>query len=96
MNAIQYSIVIPIYNESRVIKNLYSQLTHVMETLQQPYELIFVEDGSNDNSLDLLKQIAGADQHVAAHREQAAHQIPVDARAPAHSGGDRNHRPRGP
>ena len=64
MNAIRYSIVVPVYNESRVINDLYTQLTHVMENLKEPYELVFVEDGSKDNSLDLLKQIGDLDHHV--------------------------------
>jgi len=64
MSAVKYSIVIPIYNESTVLQELYKKLTQVMEKLREPYELIFVDDGSKDNSFDILKELARKDDHV--------------------------------
>lgn len=65
MNLINYSVVIPIYNESRVLHELYDQLTDVMGGLKESYELVFVDDGSRDNSLEILKTFADRDGHVA-------------------------------
>ena len=64
MNSIKYSIVIPIFNESRVLPVLYEKLTHVMGALQEPYELVFVDDGSRDASLEILKGFADQDDRV--------------------------------
>jgi glycosyltransferase involved in cell wall biosynthesis len=52
--AIHYSIVIPVYNEAEVLPALYGRLTGVMEGLGEPYEIIFVNDGSRDASPMLL------------------------------------------
>jgi glycosyltransferase involved in cell wall biosynthesis len=58
------SVVIPIYNEALNIDLLYSRLTSVMQSLGQPYELIFINDGSADNSLTLLKKLANQHNEV--------------------------------
>jgi glycosyltransferase involved in cell wall biosynthesis len=52
------SIIIPIYNESLNIHLLYQRLSIVMQKLAKPYELIFVNDGSRDNSMALIKDLA--------------------------------------
>lgn len=64
MSAIRYSIVIPVYNESKVLGELYRQLVHVMDSLKQSYEIVFVDDGSHDDSFMVLKDIAGRDNNV--------------------------------
>jgi len=64
MNNINYSIVIPIFNESQVLKALYQRLKGVMDKIGKPYELIFVDDGSKDNSLDILKELVKDDDHI--------------------------------
>lgn len=51
------SIVIPIFNESENISLLYSELNNVMNSLNKKYEVIFVNDGSTDDSLNKLKKI---------------------------------------
>jgi undecaprenyl-phosphate 4-deoxy-4-formamido-L-arabinose transferase len=48
------SIVIPVHNEEANLDLLYERLERVLEELAQPYEVIFVDDGSRDRSLDLL------------------------------------------
>ena len=53
---IEFSIVIPIYNEEENIPELHRRLTEVMIDLEEPYELVFVDDGSRDRSLDLLRE----------------------------------------
>ena len=52
---IQCSIVVPLYNETRIVDELYSRLTKVMEQTNLIYELLFIDDGSSDNTLEKLK-----------------------------------------
>ncbi|HME07762.1 MAG TPA: glycosyltransferase family 2 protein [Bryobacteraceae bacterium] len=55
------SIVIPIHNEEPSILPLYDRLTAVLEGLQKPYEMIFVDDASTDRSFDLLANLVETD-----------------------------------
>ncbi len=52
-----YSIVIPIYNEHETIPELHRRLNEVMNSLDESSEVIFVDDGSVDNSFQLLNDI---------------------------------------
>jgi undecaprenyl-phosphate 4-deoxy-4-formamido-L-arabinose transferase len=52
------SIVIPVYNESANLPALWSRLRPVMENLGRSWEVIFVDDGSKDDSLEILRRIA--------------------------------------
>jgi dolichol-phosphate mannosyltransferase len=52
------SVVIPIYNEALNLQPLYQRLTQVMQGLGVAYELIFINDGSADNSIALIKALA--------------------------------------
>jgi glycosyltransferase involved in cell wall biosynthesis len=63
-DAILYSIVIPVYNEAEVLPSLYDRLTRVMEGLVEPYEIIFVNDGSQDDSTPLLRDFQARDERV--------------------------------
>lgn len=51
------SVIIPIYNEADNLLLLCGEIKNVFINLQKQYELIFVNDGSSDNSLDILKGI---------------------------------------
>src|SRR6478609_6834734 len=75
------SVIIPIYNEEKNIFNLYDRLTGVLQTLGQPYEFIFVNDGSRDNSLALIKTLAQRDEKVKYidFSRNFGHQIAVSA-----------------
>jgi glycosyltransferase involved in cell wall biosynthesis len=55
------SIVIPIHNEEPAILPLYDRLTAVLENLHRPYEILFIDDASNDRSFDLLANLAETD-----------------------------------
>jgi len=55
------SIVIPIHNEEPSILPLYDRLTAVLEGLQKPYEIIFIDDASTDRSFDLLANLVETD-----------------------------------
>jgi polyisoprenyl-phosphate glycosyltransferase len=61
---IALSVVIPIYNEEANLTLLHQRLGQVMQGLGQPYELIFVNDGSRDQSLALVKTLAQTDARV--------------------------------
>lgn len=52
-----YSVIIPIHNESETINELYIQVKSVMDNLTGKYELIFVDDGSTDTSIEELKKL---------------------------------------
>ena len=58
------SIVIPIHNEEPSILRLYDQLTGVLEKLQKPFEIIFVDDASTDRSFDLLANLVETDPRL--------------------------------
>jgi glycosyltransferase involved in cell wall biosynthesis len=58
------SIVVPVFNESESVEAFFEELLQVLNTLDSQHEVIFVDDGSTDNSLDLLKTIAKKTSHV--------------------------------
>jgi glycosyltransferase involved in cell wall biosynthesis len=62
--AIEVSIVLPIYNEEDSIEELYFKLRAVMDTLQKSYEIVFVNDGSRDCSVAMIKKVTADDPHV--------------------------------
>ncbi|KFZ43229.1 glycosyltransferase [Anoxybacillus flavithermus] len=61
---VKYSVVIPVYNEALVIRETYKRLKRVMEQTDGAYELLFVNDGSKDETLDMLKELAVRDDTV--------------------------------
>jgi glycosyltransferase involved in cell wall biosynthesis len=61
---VRYSVVVPFYNEQENIPPLYMKLTEVMDSLGESYELIFVDDGSRDNSFKVLSDIYEHDRRV--------------------------------
>jgi glycosyltransferase involved in cell wall biosynthesis len=58
------SIVIPIHNEEPSILPLYDRLTAVLEALDRPYEILFVDDASTDRSFELLANLVETDGHL--------------------------------
>jgi len=67
--SVDLTIVIPAYNERDNLRPLYEQLTKVLAGMGRSYELLFVDDGSNDDSFELLSQLHAADAaHVRAVR----------------------------
>jgi len=58
------SIVIPIHNEEHSLLPLYDRLTVVLEELQKPYEILFVDDASSDRSFELLANLVETDSHL--------------------------------
>src|SRR3989344_5434513 len=58
---IDLSIVIPLFNEQEVIPFLINELNRVGQTLGKNYEVILVDDGSIDNTFELVKRVADQD-----------------------------------
>ena len=58
------SIVVPVNNEEGNVKKLYSRLIAVLKPLNLSFEIIFVDDGSCDNSLNLLLELNQQDSKV--------------------------------
>ncbi len=58
------SVVIPLYNEEENVQELYSRLKMALEGLGSDYEILFVDDGSSDNTLRLLQDVQAGDSHV--------------------------------
>jgi glycosyltransferase involved in cell wall biosynthesis len=55
---LQLSIVVPLYNEAESLPELCSWIDRVMKENSFSYEMIFINDGSNDDSWDVLKQLS--------------------------------------
>jgi glycosyltransferase involved in cell wall biosynthesis len=64
MTVLKYSIVVPFHNEEENVTELYDRLKTVMESLAEPFELIFVDDGSADRTFYHLQEIAQVDSRV--------------------------------
>eukprot|EP00913_Durusdinium_trenchii_P008840 g8306.t1 len=58
------SVVVPIYNERENVVRLYDAACSVLEKIGRPFEIILVNDGSNDGSTELLEQLARKDERV--------------------------------
>ncbi len=53
------SVVVPVYNEGPNLPLLMDRLEAALRTAEKPYEIVFVDDGSRDNSLEILKGFVG-------------------------------------
>lgn len=75
------SIVVPVYNEAAVLTALYSRLVAVVELYEYDYEIIFIDDGSHDESLRILQTWANHNTRikVLALSRNFGHQATVSA-----------------
>ncbi|MBD2578286.1 glycosyltransferase family 2 protein [Oscillatoria sp. FACHB-1406] len=67
MNAnesLNYSLIVPIYNEEKTIPELYRRLSAVMDSLDGTVELILINDGSSDRSLEMMRELHQQDARV--------------------------------
>lgn len=60
----EISVVVPVYNEVDNVERLYDEIDRSLRTLNRPYEILFVDDGSRDGSLEKLRGIRESDQNV--------------------------------
>jgi dolichol-phosphate mannosyltransferase len=58
------SIVIPIYNEEEILSLLHNAVSNSMNETGEEWEVVYVNDGSKDSSLDLLRQLQYTDPHI--------------------------------
>lgn len=61
---IEISIVLPVFNEAENLRELHREITEVMAQMGREYEVIYCDDGSEDGSLEILKDLAAKDPHV--------------------------------
>ncbi len=62
--SIRYSIVVPVYNEELVVSETYKRLKAVMDSLEESYELIFINDGSRDKTEEMVSSLCDQDPKV--------------------------------
>jgi len=62
--SVKLSVVIPVFNEEKNLKLLYTRLTKVMAGLGDTYEIILIDDGSTDSSFQILKGLHQKDNKV--------------------------------
>lgn len=81
MNEPAYSIVVPVFNEEEVIAVTYERLKKVMDATGQPYEILFVNDGSKDKTAQILNEICQKDTNVKLinFSRNFGHQIAISA-----------------
>lgn len=80
-SAVKYSIIVPMYNEEEVIDHTYNRLKQVMDLTKEPYELVFVNDGSKDRTVDLVSMICECDPNARLinFSRNFGHQIAISA-----------------
>lgn len=62
--SLMLSIIVPCYNEEAALPLFYREVTRVLCEMGEEYELIFVNDGSRDGTLGVLKTLAESDERV--------------------------------
>ena len=63
---IKYSIVVPVFNEEETIPLFYERIIPIMDSLNESYEIIFVNDGSKDNTYNELLKLTNKDKRIKA------------------------------
>ena len=75
------SIVTPVFDERENLPVLYERLVRVLETTEPQFEIVFVDDGSRDGSLDIMRDLAARDARVVVVElaRNFGHQIAISA-----------------
>ena len=58
------SIIVPCYNEQEALPLFHKEATRILQEIGEEYELLFVNDGSKDETLKELKALSAKDSHV--------------------------------
>jgi glycosyltransferase involved in cell wall biosynthesis len=53
-----FSIIAPVFNETGCLDALYERVTQVMDSTNENWELVLVDDGSTDGSTDMIRDLA--------------------------------------
>lgn len=64
------SIVVPVYNEEENVRPLYEKIRNVCETIDKSFEVLFVDDGSNDRTFEVLSNLRDIEPNLAVIRFQ--------------------------
>lgn len=59
-----FSIVLPAYNEKDCLEAVHRRLTETLAAVGETYEILFVDDGSSDDSYDRIRELSRVDPHV--------------------------------
>ncbi len=76
-----FSFIVPVYNEREGLENFYARLTASADELAEPYEIVFINDGSSDGTDEILRGMAERDERVrvVAFSRNFGHQVAVTA-----------------
>lgn len=76
-----FSVIVPCYNEEEVIRETHKRLTRVLQEMGDAYEILYVDDGSRDDTANILRDMAQQDKNVRAilFARNAGHQSAVTA-----------------
>ncbi len=58
------SVIVPLFNEKEALEQLYTEIATEIDQLPYSFELIFVDDGSSDGSLDVLRRLLSSDSRI--------------------------------
>lgn len=58
------SVIVPALNEGNGLKEFYDELIKYLPELSKTYEILFIDDGSTDNTLEVMKALAQKDKHI--------------------------------
>ena len=58
------SIIVPVFNEAEVLPEFHSRIMPVLESLEESFELLFVDDGSRDGSVEIVSEFADTDHRI--------------------------------
>lgn len=58
------SLIVPCYNEQESLPLFYKEVTRVIAEMKEEYELLLVDDGSKDQTLQIMKELSSKDAHV--------------------------------
>lgn len=83
------SIVLPVFDEEENIAEVYEAVTRQLVSLAEPYEILFVDDGSRDGSLERIRELSARDPHVrgVSLSRNFGHQVAITAGL-EHAAGD--------
>ena len=78
---LQLSVVVPCYNEAEGLRAFKTEVTRVLEQLDLPWQLVFIDDGSTDGTLEELNALAADDHRVRVYSlsRNFGHQIALSA-----------------
>ncbi|MCZ6914457.1 MAG: glycosyltransferase family 2 protein, partial [Rickettsia endosymbiont of Ixodes persulcatus] len=63
-NKVFLTIIVPLYNEEEVLKSLHTRLISALDSIDKPVKILYVDDGSVDNSWSILTELQQGDSRV--------------------------------